>query len=193
MQRRDARHLATQVITRNGDVPSYALLLGSGASVSSGVKTAEQMVMDWQSRLFQRADTTQRFFEWIADQPWYGATDEYGKLFELMHDLPSQRRIVVEDILKDAEPSWGYAYLANLLDNNYFNVVLTTNFDDLLTEACYRFTNSVRPLVAAHDSTIRNLRVTSVRPKLVKLHGDFLYDNIKNTPQETAAVVVIPR
>ena len=188
MQRRDAKHLATQVITRNENVPSYALLLGSGASISSGVKTAEQMVVEWRGKLFQQAATAQPFSEWVANQPWHGGIDEYGKLFEFMHDLPNQRRIVVEDLLKDAEPSWGYAYLANLLDRNYFNVILTTNFDDLLTEACYRFTNAVRPLVATHDSTIRNLRVTSTRPKIVKLHGDFLYDNIKNTPSETASL-----
>ena len=188
MRIRDAKHLANQVITRTEDVPSYALLLGSGASISSGVKTAEQLVIEWRTNLFQRAETDLSFPVWVARQSWYGTTDEYGRLFEIMYDLPSQRRIVVEDLLKDAQPSWGYAYLANLLDHQYFNVVLTTNFDDLLTEACYRYTNSVRPLVAAHDSTIRNLRVTSARPKIIKLHGDFLYDNIRNTPSETASL-----
>ena len=188
MQLRDAKHLANQVITRTEDVPSYALLLGSGASASSGVKTAEQLVIEWRTNLYQRAETVQPFPEWIANQSWYGTMDEYGQLFEIMYDLPNPRRIVVEDLLRDTEPSWGYAYLANLLDHHYFNVVLTTNFDDLLTEACYRYTNSVRPLVAAHDSTIRNLRVTSARPKIIKLHGDFLYDNIRNTPSETASL-----
>ncbi len=188
MQIRDTKHLATQFMTRTGNVPSFALLLGSGASASSGVKTAEEMVIDWRVELYQRAGITQPFSEWVVHQDWHEASDEYGKLFERMHDLPNQRRTKVEYLVKNAEPSWGYVYLANLLDNNLFNVVLTTNFDDLLTEACYRFTNSVRPLVAAHDSTIRMLRVTSTRPKVVKLHGDFLYDNIKTIPSETGTL-----
>ena len=117
MRIRDAKHLANQVITRTEDVPSYALLLGSGASISSGVKTAEQLVIEWRTNLFQRAETDLSFPVWVARQSWYGTTDEYGRLFEIMYDLPSQRRIVVEDLLKDAQPSWGYAYLANLLDH----------------------------------------------------------------------------
>ena len=185
MQQRDSSHLLNQITTRAQGVPSYALLLGAGASVSSGVKTAEEMIADWRLDLYRRAQTHQSFQAWLEDQPWHGRIDEYGRLFEVMHDLPSQRRMVVEDILKSAQPSWGYVYLANLLEHGYFNVVLTTNFDDLLTEACYRYTDSTRPLVAAHDSAIRNLRVTSARPKIIKLHGDFLYDDIKNTPSET--------
>ena len=143
------------------------------------------MISNWSRVLYRRAHTEDAFQTWLEGQPWHGGTDEYGRLFEIMHDLPSQRRMVVEDIVKGAQPSWGYVYLANLLEHGYFNVVFTTNFDDLLTEACYRYTDSTRPLVASHDSAIENLRVTSARPKIIKLHGDFLYEDIKNTPSET--------
>src|SRR5690606_28817568 len=34
------------------------------------------------------------------------------------------------------------------------------------------------------DSSIRSVRLTSRRPKIIKLHGDFLFDNIKNTVSE---------
>ena len=143
------------------------------------------MISNWRLDLYRRAHTEDAFQTWLEGQPWHDRTDEYGRLFEIMHDLPSQRRMVVEDIVKGAQPSWGYVYLANLLGHGYFNVVFTTNFDDLLTEACYRYTDSTRPLVASHDSAIENLRVTSARPKIIKLHGDFLYEDIKNTPSET--------
>ena len=39
-------------------------------------------------------------------------------------------------------------------------------------------------MVAAHESSIGALRMSSDRPKIIKLHGDFLYDNIKNTLSE---------
>ena len=184
MEQRDTKHLIDQIINRSEGVPSYALLLGAGASVTSGVKTAEEMVRDWRRTLYERALVDQPFPEWLAVQPWYGE-GEYGGLFEIMYATPSQRRIVVEGLVEKAQPSWGYAYLANLLEHKYFNVVFTTNFDDLLTEACYRYTDLTRPLVAAHDSAMRNLRVNSARPKIVKMHGDFLYDSIKNTSDET--------
>lgn len=187
MKQRDTRHLIDQIINRSEGVPSYALLLGSGASVTSGVKTAEDMVRRWRTILYERAQADQPFHEWLAVQPWHGE-GEYGGLFEIMYATPPQRRIKVERLVEKAQPSWGYAYLANLLEHKYFNVVFTTNFDDLLTEACYRYTDSTRPLVAAHDSAMRNLRVNSARPKIVKMHGDFLYDSIKNTPSETKAL-----
>ncbi|HCI6152647.1 TPA: SIR2 family protein, partial [Klebsiella variicola subsp. variicola] len=57
-------------------------------------------------------------------------------------------------------------------------------FDDLINEACYTFSNNLRPVVCAHDSSIKNIRLTSNRPKIIKLHGDFLFDDIKNTIRE---------
>jgi len=71
-----------------------------------------------------------------------------------------------------------------LLANSYFNVVFTTNFDDPINEACFLYSDGLRPMVAAHDSTIAGIRITSARPKIIKLHGDFLYDNIRNTKSE---------
>ena len=110
--------------------------------------------------------------------------DEYSILFEAIYDQPAQRRVYVEECVKNAHPSWGYVYLTNLLSERFFDVVFTTNFDDLINEACYLYSEGLRPIVAAHDSAIQGIRVTSGRPKIIKLHGDFLYDNIKNTLSE---------
>ena len=191
MKQPDPKRLIDQIITRSKDMPSYALFLGSGASATSGVKTAEQMVWEWRRKLYAEAKAEAKtdlpFPAWLSEQPWH-EEGEYGMLFERLHPLPEMRRRVVESLVEDAEPSWGYAYLANLMEHNYFNVVFTTNFDDLLTEACYRYTDSTRPLVAAHDSAMRNVRIKSARPKIIKLHGDFLYESIKNTPEETKAL-----
>ncbi|GAI33140.1 unnamed protein product, partial [marine sediment metagenome] len=123
------------------------------------------------------------FDEWLEKQSWYDTDDEYAVLFELMYDEASLRRAYVEGSLRDAHPGWGYAYLTNLLRHNVFNVVFTVNFDDLLNEACYLYSD-VRPLVCAHDSAVSGMRITSARPKIIKLHGDFLFDSIKNTVRE---------
>ena len=63
-------------------------------------------------------------------------------------------------------------------------MVFTTNFDDLINEACFLYSDGVRPIVCAHDSAISSIRVSPTRPKIIKLHGDFLFDNIKNTMRE---------
>ena len=179
-----SEHLINLVVTRNGNVPNFALLLGSGASVTSGVKTAEEMVFDWRQLLHRQSNTRDSYSDWMRRQDWFANEDEYSLLFEEVYDQPAQRRVFVEECVKHAHAGLGYVYLTDLLANRFFDVVFTTNFDDLLNEACYLYSDSLRPIVAAHDSAIQSIRISSERPKIIKLHGDFLYDDIKNTLSE---------
>ena len=120
----------------------------------------------------------------LSHQPWFDKENEYSELFEALYDQPTQRREFIESCITGAKPSWGYVYLTNLLDKGHFNTIFTTNFDDLVNEACFTFSNNLRPIVCAHDSSISSVRLTTTRPKIIKLHGDFLFDNIKNTIRE---------
>lgn len=159
--------------------PNFTLFLGAGASVTSGVRNASDLIEEWRNTFTEMYPSNK-----IEDQSWYDTATEYSELFEHLYDQPSQRREFIESCVKDAVPSWGYIYLANLLKNKIFNTIFTTNFDDLINEACYSFSTDLKPLVSAHDSSISSVRLTSPRPKIIKLHGDFLFDNIKNTVRE---------
>ena len=182
--KKTAEHLMHLIVTRNGNVPNFSLLLGAGASSTSGVRTAVEMIGEWRGLLFNRSGKSVNYQEWLNSQDWFNHEDEYSILFEMIFDQPSQRRVYIEECVKRAHPSWGYVYLTDLLLNRFFDVVFTTNFDDLINEACYLYSDGLRPIVAAHDSAIQGIRVTSGRPKILKLHGDFLYDSIKNTVAE---------
>ncbi|WP_286206892.1 SIR2 family protein, partial [Escherichia coli] len=81
----------------------------------------------------------------------------------------------------------GYAYLVELFESKFFDTVFTTNFDDLINEAFYQF-SSDRPLLCAHDSSIKGVSITSSRPKIIKLHGDYLFDSIKSSLKETESL-----
>jgi len=177
--------LLVNLIKRRIDkTPNFALLLGAGASVSSGVKPSNEMINEWRQQLFKESKFKKRFEEWLSEQNWYNDDEEYSILFERIYDQPAQRRNYIEECIKNAGPSWGYIYLSSIISQGFFNVVFTPNFDDLLNEACFSYANC-RPIVCAHDSAVSTIRVTSTRPKIIKLHGDFLYDNIKNTVRET--------
>lgn len=130
------------------------------------------------------SDEFNKFFE---SQDWYDDRNPYSSLFERRYDLQRQRRSFVENEVANKNPSIGYAYLVKLIEQNYFNAVFTTNFDDLLNEAFYRFSN-VRPVVCAHDSAISSITITSKRPKIIKLHGDYLFEDIKSTLRETESL-----
>ena len=182
--RKVAAHLAHLIVNRNGRTPNFALLLGAGASATSGISTAGDLIAIWRRMLYRRFGEDKEYHEWLDSQYWHRHEDEYSILFESIYDQPSQRRVFIEECVKDARPNWGYVYLTNLLLRRFFDVVFTTNFDDLLNESCYLYSEGLRPIVAAHDSVVQGIRVTSGRPKIIKLHGDFLYDNIKNTLSE---------
>jgi hypothetical protein len=180
-------HLIDLILDRNNNTPNFAILLGSGASITSGVKSSNEMIEEWRQRLYEQSHSKDKYSDWLSQQKWFNSDKEYSILFEMVCDTPAQRRIYIENCVKDAKASWGYIYLANLMANNYFNIVFTTNFDDLVNEACFLYTD-IKPIVCAHDSVVANVRVTSTRPKIIKLHGDFLYDNIKNTVLETKSL-----
>lgn len=183
-KKRGKTHLINLIGKRSNSTPNFALLVGAGASVSSGVKPTCRMISEWRQQLYEQTKSKEKFNKWLQKQDWWEDEEEYSILFEKVCDERSQRRVYIEECVKEAKPSWGYIYLANMIAHNYFNVIFTPNFDDLLNEACFTFADC-RPIVCAHDSAVMNIRVISIRPKIIKLHGDFLYDSIKNTVRET--------
>lgn len=185
------RHIKTK---EESSPANYSIFLGAGASVTSGIRTASQLIDEWANELYERFTrqkpsdplTAKQYFE--KEHPsWYNSDNPYSSLFEKKFDLPTQRRRFVEQEVSNKLPSIGYSYLTSLIDENYFNTIFTTNFDDLTNEAFYVFSNK-RPIVCAHDSSIRSVSITSKRPKIVKLHGDYLFDDIKSTLRETESL-----
>lgn len=191
---RNKSDLINHIGTKEKGSSNYCVLLGSGASVTSDVRTASILINEWLLDLYERfndrkpknLEEAKAYFE-KDHASWYNPSNPYSSLFEKKYDLPSQRRRFVEQEVENKLPSIGYAYLISLIDNDFFDTVFTTNFDDLINEAFYQFSNK-RPIHCAHDSSIHSISVTSKRPKIIKLHGDYLFDDIKSTLKETESL-----
>ena len=157
----------------------FAFFLGAGCSVSSGIPSSESLVRDsWIPRLRDiRAPSRSDLETWVCEElPDYDAANpalSYADLIGRLFFTADERQNEIEDLCEGREPSYGYAVLAQLvaLDRGRFNVVLTTNFDDLIADALYLYTDS-RPLVIHHESLAGFIRPTRTRPLIVKLHGD---------------------
>lgn len=184
-------HIGTMT---NPNVPNYSLLLGAGASFTSGIKTGVDLVSEWRKdayiNLSKKSDYDEaKAREYLLKEHsnWYSIINEYSALFEYKFDLPSQRRRFVEKEVDGKLPSIGYSYLVSLSTSRFFDTIYTTNFDDLINEAFYQFSQS-RPIVCAHDSSMQSISINSARPKIIKLHGDYLFDDIKSTLRETESL-----
>ncbi|MCL7943625.1 SIR2 family protein [Marinobacter sp. ATCH36] len=186
------RHIKTR--EADSETANYNLFFGAGCSATSGVRTAGALIEEWVFDLYERfnlhkptsIEEAKQYFE-DNHASWYNKDDAYSSLFEKTYEFPSQRRRFVEREVENSLPSIGYAYLTSLVSNRYFNTIFTSNFDDLINEAFYQFSNN-RPLVCAHDSSIKTISITSKRPKIIKVHGDYLFDDIKSTLRETESL-----
>lgn len=193
---RTVSDLIRHVQTRESEskTPNYNLFFGAGCSVSSEIKPAGVLIDIWLKELYERFnsclpesnDIAKEYFE-KNHSNWYNRENPYSSLFEKMYEFASQRRRFVEKEVDSKLPAIGYAYLTSLVGDRYFNNIFTTNFDDLINEAFYQFSND-RPILCAHDSSIRSISITSKRPKVIKLHGDYLFDDIKSTLRETESL-----
>ena len=169
----------------------FALFLGAGCSVTSGIPAAGALVKDrWIPRLRDyraphRKDLDAWATEVIEGYDSASPASSYGSLIDKLFLTPEDRQREIADLCEGRTPSFGYAVLAQLvaLSAGGFNVVLTTNFDDLLADALYLYTDA-RPLIIHHESLAAYIRPTRTRPLLIKLHGDHRLSP-RNTVLET--------
>jgi tetratricopeptide (TPR) repeat protein len=169
----------------------FAFFIGAGCSISSGIPAAGPLVQDqWLPRLRDFCAPDAADDDWIttlignfdADRP----AASYGAVIEQLFRWPEDRQREIERLCDGRLPGFGYAVLAGLMatSSGRLNVALTTNFDDLLSDAMYLFALA-RPLVIQHDSLAGFIRPTRSRPLVVKLHGDQRLSPM-NTSDETA-------
>jgi Tfp pilus assembly protein PilF len=169
----------------------FAIFLGAGCSVTSGIPAASRLVTEyWLPRLRElRAPDRKDLMDWAAAEiPDFDPTNpaaSYGELIDRLFVTAEDRQREIESLCDGRSPSFGYAVLAQLvaMPAGRFNVVVTTNFDDLMADALYVYTEA-RPLVIHHEALAAYIRPTRTRPLVVKLHGDHRLSP-RNTALET--------
>ena len=193
----------------------YCFILGSGASVESGIPMGGTLEYRWMNCLMGEesdretpakdrgetlecaenlSDELQHDFSEIVDE-WEKARKEgrntlsseyYFDIYKLRfygNELNGDRYL--ENIMESAEPSFGYHTLAQLLiDGNYNNLVITTNFDTLVEDALFIYTGK-KPLSINHEFEAGFIRDQSIhRPIIAKLHRGLFFKPF-NTPKDT--------
>ncbi len=189
--------------------PHLMWFLGAGASAGAGIPTAWDMIWEFkriiycseqrisQSLCFNLSDDRlrhriQEFFD--SKQPGAFPTEddprEYEVYFEKAWPNEADRRVYIESAISQGRESFGQLCLAAMLRCDRARIVWTSNFDHLLEDACASAFRTTRSLTTANldNPQVAVSAITQERwPVLVKLHGDFRSDRLKNIRPELAS------
>ena len=179
----------------------HALFLGAGASISSGVPSAGACIWDWKRRIFlsnnpglenhvreiSLGSVKKRIQTWLDAQrrwPREGTDEEYGIYIQACFPASaSDRRNYFQALCRDAQPHSGYQFLSLLAQSGVIKTVWTTNFDGLTLQAVRAKGLSV--VECSLDTAERAVRPPHIRELIhIALHGDYRYDELKNTADE---------
>lgn len=173
----------------------FCWVLGSGASVQSGIPTGGKLANDWIKELHELEDMQNRPIEQWASAENLGisgfdyrhAENFYPWIYQRRFgDFKEQGYAFLENVMDHAEPSFGYSVLAQIMAITHHKVAITTNFDNLIADALSIYTRTF-PLVCGHESLTGYIRANLRRPLVAKIHRDLLLAPLSN-PDEIATL-----
>ena len=169
-------------------------LLGAGCSISSGCMAANKLILEFKKRIYCaqhniRCDddtlmNDEKFQELAQKEQPPKGVNPYSYYFEKCFPTAYERNLFIKEKFENIKPSYGYLCFANYLIEHQITHVLTTNFDKLCEKAICKLDDGYDFSVSS-DSLTPNL---PTKLNLVKLHGDYIYDNLKNTDEELTAL-----
>lgn len=111
-----------------------------------------------------------------ADRMYSYWFEQYSTASEDIHSF-------LTELMNNKNPSEAYIFLADLFVNNMFSIAFTTNFDNLLGESLSLL--GVRSKEILFDASGIDNALSKTSPNIIKLHGDYMYNNTKNLSRET--------
>ncbi len=176
---------------------SFDLFLGSGASVNSGIPSGGDLIWHFKREILSskkiingkkftdlkieaNKQIIQNYFDQRGDN---NITNPYSQYFKECYPDSLVRKEFLSDLVRDKQPSIGFLCLSALVERQKFNVVWTTNFDDLIEKAITAL-NYKSCQIVSPDNASSVQQFNSDIPTVVKLHGDFRYDPLQNTDEE---------
>jgi len=182
------KNLAQLMRDKKNAGDKFALMLGAGASLSSGVPPTKNIMKEILAR-------------YAHDYHDGSIEEQFGDLWR--RSPANDRKLFLEQYLK-CKPSGGYTRLAEITRMGYFDVIVTFNFDRLLETAFddagfiqvkdYRAVIRGETDINAFSKLVRN---DEPKVKIVKFHGSlessdyFLFseEEMANYPPEIATLL----
>lgn len=185
----------------------FCFILGSGASVESGIPMGLELEKTWMEELPKHYSVNlpgvdaQKEIRETAEKlgiDYTAIAREYKKnkalpskyyfdLYKLrFYPNAGDGYKYLEKIMENKQPSFGYYPLVKLLtDRDKYpgnNLVITTNFDSLAEDALFIYTEQ-KPLVINHEVLADFMKNNLSRPVIAKIHRGLFFDPF-NRPEE---------
>ena len=173
----------------------FAVLVGSGISRSAGVPSGTEVTVDLIRRLADAhqqdagADPIAWYREQVGDEP------DYSTIVAELARSPADRSRLLSSYFEPTSeerqeglkvPTRAHHAIARLVADGFVRVIVTTNFDRLLEKALSEA--GVEPVVVSSPADAdAAMPITLSRCTVIKVHGDYLFSDLKNTAEELAA------
>ena len=119
----------------------------------------------------------------VDDAPSQAPVDVYSYWFGQAYPQPYDRQSYLRRMMEQAHISRANFRLAHLLlDGTIGQIVVTPNFDDLLSRALNLFGR--RPIVCDHPQTVERISVESNDVQIVHVHGTYWFYDCANLKEE---------
>lgn len=185
--------LTTLAFSMYSNRGAYVLLLGSGISCAAHIPSGWKVEADLikQLALTQGVAEAEDWHQWYEET--YHEPASYSALLEALVKTSTERvqlmRPFFEPDDEEKEHGWksptkAHYAIARLVKAGYIRVILTTNFDRLLEKALE--SEGVTPQVISSVGAIAQATpiVHSQVPTIVKINGDYLDCEFRNTADE---------
>ncbi|MEH6657050.1 SIR2 family protein [Leeuwenhoekiella marinoflava] len=179
-------------------------LFGAGTSVSAGLPSAYDLIWDFKRRIYcseqgialnrfsnlsDRGLRTQiqNYFSRNDTCPLKDSPEEYSYYFERAFPKAIDRKGYLDNLLSGMQISFGHKVIGLLMKKGHINNIFTTNFDKAFENTAVQvFQNTEDWYKTDLDSADNGLKLfqASKVPLIIKMHGDYLSEKLKNTNEE---------
>lgn len=167
----------------------YALFLGSGVSREAGVATGSDILWDTIRIIYKEKEKKDPPEERASLQAWFEHSEYaglgYSQILQQLFPTRGDRHQFLVKYFEGKEPGPSHKCIAEMVEKGLVKVILTTNFDSLIEHALDE--RKIAYNVIASDDDVKNVTpLEHANCWVMKLHGDYQLQNIKNTPKEVA-------
>jgi tetratricopeptide (TPR) repeat protein len=156
----------------------YCFILGAGSSKESGIKTGIELAKIWTEELKERYSEPELkdLMKKLDISDISVTSKNYFDIYALRF-YPDYHNgyAYIEKMMEHAQPSYGYYPLAMQLANSNNNLVITTNFDCMIEDSLFIYTDK-RPIVVGHELLANYININTKRPMIAKIHRSLFFE-----------------